>query len=176
MVNIYFRSELGFLFEHKTGTVLCCLQYIFVLRFGGVCVMLVMLRLFLVVSLCLCDITVEGEVVVVVTSYLDEKPRLDGKFQILNMRAEADPWNYTVCWRFQSYHFNTSSVNVYQCLVSNGASCLIESIHGQSCKSTDSNCSKGRHQSKLYIFQIIVISIKILRLISSPEEKTNIRI
>ena len=135
---------------------------------------MLMLRLYLLVSLCLCYISAEG--VVVVTSYLDQEPRLDGKFQILNMRAEADPWNYTVCWRFQSYHFNTSSVNVYQCLVSDGVHCLIESIHGQSCKSTDSNCSKGRHLSKLNIFKIIVISIEILRLISSPEEKRNVRI
>ena len=101
-----------------------------------------MLSLLLVVSLGLSPLTVEG--VEVVTSYLDKKPRLDGKFQILNMRA--DPWNYTVCWRFRSYHFNTSSVNVYQCLLSDGLHCLIEALHGQSCISTDSNCSKGRHQ------------------------------
>ena len=70
-----------------------------------------------------------------------QEPQKDGQFQILNFRA--DPALHTVCLRFQSYHFNTADVNVYQCLVSHGESCLMESIHGQSCNSTDSECSKG---------------------------------
>ena len=49
---------------------------------------------------------------------------------------------FQVCSRFQSYQLEMSEVELYQCIVAADPYCLMHSVPGQDCNSTDSDCNR----------------------------------